>query len=118
MNWLDQLAAAIGSFIAAAFSSAIFAVFAGVLAKHSLEVQAGRYPFLGPMLYAKLPMGFFLYFIAAGASTYWGLDGDVRNALAALIGMAGPELILAVVLRIAKARGVISDLPPEKGTPS
>lgn len=114
MNWFDQIANAIGNLFAAALSSAVFAVFAGVLAKHSLEVQAGRTPFLGPMLYAKLPVGFFLYFIASGVSAYLGLEGKESNAIAALIGMAGPELILAVALRIFKARGIISDVPPEQ----
>lgn len=111
MNGLQNLFDMIGNLAAAAFSSAMFAVFAGVLAKHSMEVQAGRYPFLGTVLYAKLPVGFFLYYVAIGISSYSGFSLDTRNAVAALIGMAGPELVLALALRFAKARGLISDVP-------
>lgn len=110
-NWLDQFATAVSALVGAVFSSALFAVMAGVVAKHSIEVQAGRYPFLGPMLYAKLPFGFFLYFVANGVSSYADFTPDVRNAVAALIGMAGPELVLAVALRMAKMRGMIDEVP-------
>jgi TRAP-type C4-dicarboxylate transport system permease small subunit len=114
MNWFDDAVSAAWQVVTAAFASAMMAVFAGVLAKHSLEVMAKRTPFLGPMLYAKLPTGFFLYYVAAGLAQYTGIEGDVRNAVAALIGMAGPELVLWLLLRAAKARGIISDLPPDQ----
>jgi len=116
MNWFDHLMAALGQIASAVLGSAMFAIFAGVLAKHSLEVQAKRTAFLGPMLYAKLPTGIFIYYVVLGISAYANLgDKDVRNAIAALFGLMGPEIILSLALRAAKARGLISDLPAETG---
>jgi hypothetical protein len=123
MNWFENaliyVAHAIGSFIALVFTSAVTAIFAGIMAKHALEVQAKRVPMLGPVLYVKLMVGPFLYYVMLGVIKYSGIaDTDIRNALAALIGMMGPEIILSLALRMAKARGLISDLPPENGDKS
>lgn len=116
MNGIDHISAAIWNFFLAAFNSVAGGVFMGVMARHAIEAQAGKHALIGPLLYNKLWIGGFLYFVATGAAAYLGKEGAIANALAALIGIAGPELVLGIVLARLRAKGLIGELRDTKET--
>lgn len=111
MSTFDHISTAIVNLALAAINSVAGGVFMGVMARHAMEAQAGKHPMFGALLGNKLFIGGFLYFIATGAAAYMHWEGPTAYALAALIGIAGPELLLALLFARLKAQGLISDIP-------
>lgn len=115
MNWIEHAADAIWAAVLYVFNSIAFAVFAGAMAKHALDVQAGKHAFFGVVLRLRLIIGISLSIIALGVVEKTGLTGWTANAVANLIGFGGIELVLSIALSRLRAKGLIADLAAAAG---
>lgn len=108
-------AIAFGSTVLLITQSPAFGVAAGIIAKHSLECSAKKLPVFGARLTTRLAIGPFSLVVALGfieslGHINWITPGSaVANAIAALIGFAGPEVVIALVISHMRKRGWIGD---------
>lgn len=116
MNWIERAAEWLWNGLVYVASSIVFAVFAGALAKHALDVQAKKHPFFGVAFSLRLVIGISLSILAYGVVEQFGLTGWRANAVANLIGFGGIELALQVALARLRAIGVIGEVK-EEGKP-
>lgn len=114
MYWIERAAEAAWSGFLYVVSSIAFAVFAGALAKHALDVQAKKHTFFGLAFSLRLVIGISLSIIAYGVVEQFGLDGWRANAVANLIGFGGIELALQVALSRLRAIGAIGEVKEDK----
>lgn len=92
-------------------SSLAFAVFAGAMTKHSLDVLAGKHRWFGLAWKVRMVAGVSLAILAYGAVESFGLTGWTASAVANLIGFAGIEIVLQIALLRLRALGFVNDLP-------
>jgi hypothetical protein len=111
MTWIENAAEAVWNAFLFIVTGLAFAVFAGAMAKHALDVQAGKHRWFGLAWKVRMIVGVSCAFIAYGVVEQCGLSGWTASAVANLIGFAGIELVLQLALLRLRALGLVHDLP-------
>ncbi|MDP1628871.1 hypothetical protein [Parvibaculum sp.] len=115
MNWIENAAEWLWSALALIVSSIAFAVFAGAMTKHSLDVLSGKHRWFGLAWKVRMIAGVSLSILAYGAVESFGLSGWTASAIANLIGFAGIEIVLQLALLRLRALGFVNELPAKEG---
>jgi hypothetical protein len=109
MEWFEKAAEAVWSAFLIVVTGLAFAiaaaVFAGAMAKHALDVGAGKHRWFGLAWKVRMVVGVSCTFAALGIVEQFGLTGWTAVAVANLIGFAGMELILQLALMRIRAMG-------------
>lgn len=111
MQWLENFTSWLWAGAVLIVSSIAFAVFAGAMSKHALDVLAGKHRWFGLAWKVRMVAGVSLAILAYGAVESFGLSGWTASAVANLIGFAGIELVLQLALLRLRALGIVNDLP-------
>jgi hypothetical protein len=114
MEWFEKAAEAVWSAFLFVVTGLAFAVFAGAMAKHALDVQAGKHRWFGLAWKVRMIVGVSCAYAAYGVVESFGLSGWTASAVANLIGFAGIELVLQLALLRLRALGFVDDLPRRK----
>lgn len=114
MQWIENAAEWMWTALVLVVSSITFAVFAGAMTKHSLDVMAGKHRWFGLAWKVRMIAGVSLSILAYGAIESFGLAGWTASAVANLIGFAGIEIVLQLALLRLKALGLVNEVPERK----
>lgn len=109
---ITALAASFGAAVLYVTRSPVAAVYAGILAKHMLEMGAKNYPFWSVRLSIRFGFGPFMIYVALGVTEAAHVDGAVANLVSTIIGFAGPEIVLSVAMGWLKKKGLVPDDMP------
>lgn len=87
--------------------SSLSFIWAGVgrLMFHARQVQQGRRRLFSKSLMLELPIALGMGMVGAGVAEWWGLQGQVRDAILVSAGFVGPRAIEQTIERMLKLIG-------------